>query len=223
MLEQRASRRRFAERVDADDARLPDPRTCARNRSRRLRSRPAARRAAARVRGTPRPGCRTRSCRASTRRAPRSPSRASGSTASIASSTSEPVAIRMILRATISAFQSAARSRRLPIAAICASARSENGRFWRLKIRHDGPCDARPPGSRPPPIRPCRTDAIRRRCGIRRRLATCSIDWWVGPSSPRPIESCVNTKMDAQLHQRRHAQRVARSSPRTSGRYRRTE
>jgi hypothetical protein len=22
---------------------------------------------------------------------------------------------------------------------------------------------------------------------------TCSTDWWVGPSSPSPMESCVNT------------------------------
>jgi len=29
--------------------------------------------------------------------------------------------------------------------------------------------------------------------GIRRRLAACSIGWCVGPSSPRPIESCVRT------------------------------
>ena len=33
-------------------------------------------------------------------------------------------------------------------------------------------------------------------CGMSRRLAACSIDWCVGPSSPRPIESCVNTKID---------------------------
>lgn len=28
-----------------------------------------------------------------------------------------------------------------------------------------------------------------------RRLITCSIGWWVGPSSPTPTESCVQTKM----------------------------
>ena len=31
--------------------------------------------------------------------------------------------------------------------------------------------------------------------GIRRRLAVCSTGWWVGPSSPRPMESWVNTKI----------------------------
>lgn len=29
--------------------------------------------------------------------------------------------------------------------------------------------------------------------GIARKLARCSMGWWVGPSSPRPIESCVIT------------------------------
>jgi hypothetical protein len=31
---------------------------------------------------------------------------------------------------------------------------------------------------------------------VARSWASCSIGWWVGPSSPRPIESCVNTKID---------------------------
>ena len=31
------------------------------------------------------------------------------------------------------------------------------------------------------------------RPGIARSDASCSIGWWVGPSSPTPIESCVNT------------------------------
>jgi hypothetical protein len=25
--------------------------------------------------------------------------------------------------------------------------------------------------------------------------ASCSMGWWVGPSSPSPMASCVNTKM----------------------------
>jgi hypothetical protein len=28
--------------------------------------------------------------------------------------------------------------------------------------------------------------------GMARKEASCSIGWWVGPSSPTPIESCVN-------------------------------
>ena len=31
------------------------------------------------------------------------------------------------------------------------------------------------------------------RPGIARSAARCSIGWWVGPSSPSPIESCVHT------------------------------
>ena len=31
--------------------------------------------------------------------------------------------------------------------------------------------------------------------GMRRNDGTCSTDWCVGPSSPRPIESCVKTLM----------------------------
>jgi hypothetical protein len=27
--------------------------------------------------------------------------------------------------------------------------------------------------------------------GVARKPASCSIGWWVGPSSPTPIESCV--------------------------------
>ena len=31
--------------------------------------------------------------------------------------------------------------------------------------------------------------------GVARSVASCSIGWCVGPSSPTPIESCVNTKV----------------------------
>ncbi|CAM5720024.1 hypothetical protein SMICM304S_02713 [Streptomyces microflavus] len=31
------------------------------------------------------------------------------------------------------------------------------------------------------------------RPGMARSAARCSTGWWVGPSSPRPIESCVHT------------------------------
>jgi hypothetical protein len=31
------------------------------------------------------------------------------------------------------------------------------------------------------------------RPGMVRRLAACSTLWWVGPSSPRPMLSCVKT------------------------------
>ena len=31
--------------------------------------------------------------------------------------------------------------------------------------------------------------------GINRNVAVCSTAWWVGPSSPRPMESWVNTEI----------------------------
>ena len=31
--------------------------------------------------------------------------------------------------------------------------------------------------------------------GMVRSAERCSIGWWVGPSSPSPIESCVQTKV----------------------------
>ena len=36
---------------------------------------------------------------------------------------------------------------------------------------------------------------ITSRCGIARSEASCSIGWWVGPSSPSPIESWVKRWM----------------------------
>ena len=32
--------------------------------------------------------------------------------------------------------------------------------------------------------------------GVARSIDSCSMGWWVGPSSPRPIESCVKTKIE---------------------------
>ena len=34
---------------------------------------------------------------------------------------------------------------------------------------------------------------IRFKFGVARKIAKCSTGWWVGPSSPNPIESCVKT------------------------------
>ncbi|CAM3924848.1 hypothetical protein ISCU110981_19905 [Isoptericola cucumis] len=33
------------------------------------------------------------------------------------------------------------------------------------------------------------------RFGMARSAARCSTGWWVGPSSPRPMESCVQTNV----------------------------
>ena len=76
---------------------------------------------------------------------------------------------------------------------------------------------------RPPPSPPYRRAARRPCSGSGAGSPTCSTGWCVGPSSPRPMESCVNTRIDALLHQRRHAQRRCARSRRTPGRCRRTE
>ena len=47
------------------------------------------------------------------------------------------------------------------------------------------------------------------RPGIARSADRCSTGWWVGPSSPRPIESCVQTYDHRQLHQRGEPHRRA--------------
>ncbi len=48
---------------------------------------------------------------------------------------------------------------------------------------------------------------MRARFGIARRAARCSTDWCVGPSSPRPIESCVKTNIDLNVREGREADR----------------
>ena len=44
-------------------------------------------------------------------------------------------------------------------------------------------------------------------CGTARSAIRCSIGSCVGPSSPTPIESCVNTNSECDFHERRNAQR----------------
>ena len=76
------------------------------------------------------------------------------------------------------------------------SERSSVGSFWRESASATGP--------------PSRSSAIRhaidvsfaspgrtyQRFGIDRSVMWCSTGWWVGPSSPRPTESCVQTQSD---------------------------
>ena len=70
---------------------------------------------------------------------------------------------------------------------------SSTGTFWRVRISAVGPSPSR-----------CTRHAaatslasagrMTRSPGIARSDASCSIGWWVGPSSPTPTESCVQTK-----------------------------
>ena len=48
-----------------------------------------------------------------------------------------------------------------------------------------------------------RPGGTRARCGIARSAIRCSTGWCVGPSSPRPTESCVHTKIAGMLVERR--------------------
>jgi hypothetical protein len=78
---------------------------------------------------------------------------------------------------------------------MAAADRATNGEFWRDSIRHEGP-SRRSTAS----IHACAVSTVSQgrqtvMPGMRRRLAVCSTAWCVGPSSPRPMESCVKTKM----------------------------
>ena len=79
------------------------------------------------------------------------------------------------------------------IPAICARVRCTNGRFWRDS--------SSAPGRRLRSIAQAQATAVSTvshgrqtsSFGMSRSAAACSTDWCVGPSSPRPIESCVKT------------------------------
>ncbi len=88
------------------------------------------------------------------------------------------------------------------MASVVAASRATKGRFWRDSSSAEGP----PAWTAMPRLAgraraDCQATAVSVvsqgrqtwRLGIRRRLPACSIDWWVGPSSPRPMESWVKT------------------------------
>ena len=117
------------------------------------------------------------------------PSSASRAAASIAIPTSEPVAMRIASPPSRSTYPPRG------IAAICSAVRAWWGRPWRENRRLVGPwrrsiaachaiIDSTASHGR-------HTDMF----GINRNVAVCSTAWWVGPSSPRPMESWVNTEI----------------------------
>ena len=81
------------------------------------------------------------------------------------------------------------------MAATCSALRAWKGRFWREKHIEVGP------SLRSIAFAHATADSVVSQgrhtsmLGIRRSVAVCSTGWWVGPSSPRPIESWVNTKI----------------------------
>ena len=76
-----------------------------------------------------------------------------------------------------------------------AASRGTNGQFCRVNSRHVGPCRRSIAAAHATADSTVSHGRQRSMPGMRRRLAACSIDWCVGPSSPRPIESCVYTKI----------------------------
>ena len=80
--------------------------------------------------------------------------------------------------------------------AIASASRLWNCTFWRLKRSDVGPSRRSIAAAHATTVS---TESLGRQTsmpGMSRRLAACSIDWCVGPSSPRPIESCEKTKIE---------------------------
>ena len=70
-----------------------------------------------------------------------------------------------------------------------------------------GPRGARSRPSTPRAVSLASAGRMIARCGIARSDIRCSTGWWVGPSSPRPIESCVQTKIVGSSTERGEADR----------------
>mmetsp|Transcript_41834 Transcript_41834/g.97989 ORF Transcript_41834/g.97989 Transcript_41834/m.97989 type:complete len:208 (-) Transcript_41834:1535-2158(-) len=76
---------------------------------------------------------------------------------------------------------------RLSAAGILAS----TGRFWRERMSAVGPVLRSIEWTYAAAVSSASPGRITSRLGMRRRDETVSTGWWVGPSSPTPIESCV--------------------------------
>ena len=110
----------------------------------------------------------------------------------MARDTSEPVAIKIAfgLAASLRMYAPLA----VPVAG-AHSERSKTGRFWR---------DRRIPAARPrvriffqlSATSLASPGRMTSKPGIARKAAKCSMGWCVGPSSPTPIESCVQTNVE---------------------------
>jgi hypothetical protein len=81
------------------------------------------------------------------------------------------------------------------MAAIAAASRFTNGEFCRESASELGPSRRSIAIAQATAVSTVSQGRQTSICGMRRRLATCSTDWCVGPSSPSPMESWVKTKM----------------------------
>ena len=71
--------------------------------------------------------------------------------------------------------------------------RSRVGRAWRVRISAIGPSRRLTASFQAATVSLASAGRITVRLGIARSAARCSIGWWVGPSSPRPMLSWVKT------------------------------
>ena len=76
------------------------------------------------------------------------------------------------------------------------SPRSNTGMFWRVSAMPAGPAWRRSISSQTTAVSVASPGRTTVKFGIARSAASCSIGWWVGPSSPSATESCVQTKID---------------------------
>ena len=65
--------------------------------------------------------------------------------------------------------------------------------FWRVSASPHGPAVRSRIAFQAPAVSLASPGRTIERPGMARSAAMCSIGWWVGPSSPSPIESCVQT------------------------------
>ena len=120
-------------------------------------------------------------------------SAASASAAATAYWTSEPVPIKITSGVPSASLRTYAPLPTPLVSAYPSAPRATIGRFCRLRIK---------PAGRSLFFRICAQQAVvsfasigrtTSRPGMVRRAERCSIGWWVGPSSPSPIESWVQT------------------------------
>ena len=196
VLVQDLRRRRGAEALHRDDvAGVADPAVPA-ERARRLDGHAgAARRAAARCRGSPGPARRSgpgTACYTSRTRTPvgleqlRRPRAHDGPRSRCPSGSARVAAVGVAQHVGAALDRVVGHAARVPHRQALARQR-EHGRARRsgaARSRQASAVSLEPAG---------RTTS---RFGVARSVASCSIGWCVGPSSPRPIESCVKTKID---------------------------
>jgi hypothetical protein len=120
-----------------------------------------------------------------------SPVAASRAAASIATPTSEPVAISVIAsRASLSRSTDAPRRRS---AASNDAGRSSAGSVWRESAKSVGPSARSSATPNAAAVSSPSAGRITSRFGMSRSADRCSTAWCVGPSSPRKMLSCVYT------------------------------